>query len=48
MKEKMNNNEINILHISSATNLVDILTKPLERIRFNEFRNQLSKAELHA
>lgn len=42
VREKINNNEIELFHVPSASNLADILTKPLGRIHFHELRDQLN------
>lgn len=41
-REKVTANEIQVCHISTKDQTADVLTKPLTRIRFQDFRNKLT------
>jgi len=41
IREKVENKELRVLHVPGATNVADILTKPLGHIKFEQFRRML-------
>lgn len=46
IREKLENEKVELVHIPSQNHLVDVMIKPLERLKFEKFKDDLGDCSL--